>query len=206
MTIENGYCTLEDIRAWINLSDATDVADDPKLELAVEAVSRRIDQYCERRFYKAPETRVFTPEDDGTLAFVTDLVSATTVRTDDDGDGTFETTWEASSYRLEPRNAAVDGKPYTRIVVAPRATRRFYRNAEIEIAGEFGVPDNCPWLKIVKQATLIQVHRMFKRKDSPFGVAGSAAFGEVTILRPRLDPDVEELLSELLRDKEIVGV
>lgn len=206
MTIENGYCTLEEIRAWVGIADATDVADDSRLELAVEAVSRRIDQYCERRFYKATETRVFTPEDDGTLAFVTDLVSATTVRTDDDGDGTFETTWDASWYRLEPRNAAVDGKPYTRIVVAPRATRRFWRNVEIEIAGAFGVPDNCPWLKIVKQATLIQVHRMLKRKDSPFGVAGSGELGQLTMLRPRLDPDVEEMLSELLRDKEIFGV
>ncbi len=203
MTIENGYCTLPEIKAWAGI---TDTGDDTKLELAVEAVSRRIDQYCERRFYKATETRVFMPETDGTLAFVTDLVSITALKTDDDYDGTYEITWDASWYRLEPRNAAVDGKPYTRIAVAPRATRRFYRNAEIQITGEFGVPDNCPWLKIVKQAALIQVHRMFKRKDSPFGVAGSSELGQITMLRPRLDPDVEEMLSELLRDKEILGV
>ena len=45
----------------------------------------------------------------------------------------------------------------------------------------------------VKQATVIQSSRLFKRLDSPLGVAGFGDLGAIRVGR-YLDPDVEQLL------------
>lgn len=42
----------------------------------------------------------------------------------------------------------------------------------------------------IKYACLIQASRLVKRKDAPFGVAGSPAMGSEMRLLDRLDPDV----------------
>lgn len=47
----------------------------------------------------------------------------------------------------------------------------------------------------VRMGTLIQAARFFKRKDSPFGIAGSPEMGNETRLLSRLDPDVALLVS-----------
>jgi hypothetical protein len=44
----------------------------------------------------------------------------------------------------------------------------------------------------VVQATLLQAGRLYRRKDSPEGVTGSADWGMVRL--PRLDPDVMALI------------
>lgn len=46
----------------------------------------------------------------------------------------------------------------------------------------------------VKLAAMIQASRLSKRRDSPFGVAGSPEFGSELRLLSKLDPDVETLL------------
>ena len=48
---------------------------------------------------------------------------------------------------------------------------------------------------MVKLATEIQAARWYKRPDAPFGVVGSAEFGNFARLQQQLDPDVEVLLS-----------
>jgi hypothetical protein len=45
------------------------------------------------------------------------------------------------------------------------------------------------------QATLIQAARLYRRKDSPEGVTGSAEWGVVRL--PRIDPDVSALIKDL---------
>ena len=64
----------------------------------------------------------------------------------------------------------------------PYSPRRFPNRWDVQIVAQFGVPADSPWQKIVKQAALIQTHRMFKRKDSPFGIAGANDFGQLTML------------------------
>lgn len=46
----------------------------------------------------------------------------------------------------------------------------------------------------VELACLIQASRWFKRKDAPFGIAGSPELGSELRLLSKLDPDVEVLL------------
>lgn len=182
--------------ASITIADVSDPLDDTTLEQVIEGVSRWIDAYCNRRFYAnaADEKRYYSPAYDD-LLFVGDLVSITTLKTDDDGDRVYENSWAVTDYDLEPSNAALDGAPYTEIRVAPNGNYSFPVSARgVEIDGKFG------WSatpKQVKEACLLQSERLFKRKDAPFGVAGDAPSGELRLI-PRLDVDVQELLARLV--------
>jgi hypothetical protein len=189
MAIVNGYCSLADVKSSAKISDNVD---DEMLELAVESASRLIDSYTQRYFYNAgTATRLFAPQD----SYVTeldDLITLTTLQTSD-GDN-FGTTWQAKDYQLEPLNGVVDGltnHPATRV----RAVDDFLFNvldgeATVRVAGVWG------WSAVptaVKQATVIQAARIFKRNDSPLGIAG---FGEMGAIRvgTQLDPDVKQLI------------
>ncbi len=106
MAITNGYATLAQVKAALRITDSVD---DPLLEMAIESGSRAIDGYANRNFYSSGSAvRVFTPSD----SFVTeidDLISLTTLKTMTDDDSTFDTTWSASDYQLEPLNGRADG-------------------------------------------------------------------------------------------------
>jgi len=189
MAIVNGYCSLAEVKASARI---TDNVDDAMLELAVESASRLVDSYTQRYFYNAgTATRLFAPQD-SYVTEIDDLITLTTLQTSD-GDN-FGTTWAAKDYQLEPLNGVVDGLtgyPATRI----RAIDDFLFNyldgeATVRIAGVWG------WSAVptaVKQATVIQSARIFKRNDSPLGIAG---FGEMGAVRvgTQLDPDVKQLI------------
>jgi hypothetical protein len=189
MAIVNGYCSLAEIKASARI---TDNVDDTLLELAVESASRMVDSYTQRYFYNAgTATRLFAPQD-SYVAEIDDLISLTTLQTSDGDD--FGTTWAAKDYQLEPLNGNVDGltgHPATRI----RAVDDFIFNvldgeATVRVVGVWG------WSAVpiaVKQATIIQASRIFKRNSSPLGIAG---FGEMGAIRVgvQLDPDVKHLI------------
>lgn len=195
MAIENGYATLAEVKAALRI---TDTVDDALLELAIESASREIEGHCERVFYDVgTATRVFMPED-SYITQIDDLQSLTTLETSSDGDS-FDTTWTASDYQLEPLNGVAGGltQPATRI----RAIGDYLfpiwsvlntnaNEATVRITGTWG------WATVptaVKQATVLYSMRQFKRYDSPLGVAG---FGDIGAIRvSRFDPDVEAMLS-----------
>lgn len=188
MAITNGYCTLADIKASLRITDSVD---DDLLELAVESASREIDSACERQFFSASATRVFTPRD-SVITETDDIVSITTLKTSSAADGVFDTTWTTSDYQLEPLNGIAGGVavPYSNIrAVGTYAFPVSGGEATVQIAGTFGfsaVPT------AIKQATVILASRIFKRNDSPLGVAG---FGDLGVIRVgRLDPDVEAMI------------
>lgn len=192
MALTNAYCTLAQLQARLTIEDT---ADDNTLEEVITAVSRLIDTYCRRRFYAATETRYYTPaRSDSCRVF--DLLSVTALATDTAGDRTWSTTWATTDYDLLPLNAALDGEPYTMIETAPNGRYAFPRSPKsLQIAGSFGYAATTPAL--VREATLLQAARLFKRKDSPFGVMGSPELGMMRI--SRLDPDVQQLLRSLIR-------
>jgi hypothetical protein len=189
MAITNGYCSLNEVKASARI---TDNVDDALLELAVESASRLIDTYTQRNFYNAgTATRLFAPQDNY-ITEIDDLITITELKTSDGDD--FGTTWASKDYQLEPLNGIVDGitgHPATRI----RAVDDFLFNvldgeATVRITGTWG------WSAVptaVKQATVIQAARIFKRNDSPLGIAG---FGDMGAIRVgvQLDPDVKHLV------------
>ena len=134
---------------------------------------------------------------------VDDLQTVTTLKTDTDGDGVFDTTWGAADYQLNPLNGIAGGitTPYTMLkavgsylfpIYEPRNVNS--QEASIQIVGVWGWP-SIP--TAVKQACIILSMRQFKRYDSPTGVMG---FGDLGVMRVgRVDPDVEKLLMPFRR-------
>ena len=166
--------------------------DDALLELAVEAASREIDQATERTFYNMGTATRFFVARDAYFTQIDDLISLTTLKTDPDGDSGFTVTWSATDVQLEPLNGFISGieSPFTGL--RARDTYLFPLEEEealVQVTGVWG------WSAIptaIKQATVILASRIFKRNDSPLGVAG---FGDLGVIRVgKLDPDVEALI------------
>lgn len=190
MAITNGYATLAEVKSALQISDSYD---DTKLEVAIESASRLIDGHAQRVFYNAgTATRYYVANDTWTVN-VDDLQSLTTLQTSTAANNVFDTTWSSTDYQLEPLNGYNSGltTPYTRI----RAVGNYGfplngGEALVKVIGVFG------WSAVpttIKQATIIQSSRIFKRLDSPLGVAG---FGDLGVVRvsSRLDPDVAQLV------------
>lgn len=194
MAITDGYATLSDVKAALRI---TDNVDDSLLEISIEAASREIDGWCERVFTGSTATRIYRPTDVFSVD-VDDLQSITTLKTDSDGSGVFDVTWETTDYQLNPLNGIAGGitTPYTQVraigeylfpIYEPRNVNA--NEASIQINGVWGWP-SIP--TAVKQACIILSMRQFKRYDSPTGVMG---FGDLGVMRVgRVDPDVEKLL------------
>lgn len=203
MTITNGYATLAEFLSRYVPAAGTDTARDTTIEQTITAVSRAIDLLGPRRFWvnaaDALETRYFTVKKiiDGKFWLPDDVVSITTLASDNDGDGTYEITWATTDYKLGPPNAALDGWPYNNIRRLPFGLYWFPEGIEdgLKIIGRFGFPAVPAQ---ITEACYLQSHRLLLRKTAPFGVAGSAEMGQVMVL-PKLDPDVELQIQPFLR-------
>jgi hypothetical protein len=189
MAISNGYATLSDVKASLRL---TDNIDDALLETAIESASRMIDGFTARTFSNAgTAVRNFAATDEINL-IIDDAITVTQVASTDEVGGTY-TIWDVTDYQLEPINSRSDGlyMPFTGI----RAVNDYLwpvvdYQALVRITGTWGFPA-VPIA--VKQATIIQSSRLYKRLDSPLGVAGFGDMGAIRVSR-FLDADVEQLL------------
>jgi hypothetical protein len=195
MAITNGYATLAQVKAALRI---TDNVDDTLLEMAIESGSRAIDGYTNRNFYSAgTASRVFTPND-SYVTEIDDLISLSTLETKSDDDNTFDTTWTANDYQLEPLNGRVDGlaTAFTHIrAVGDYLFSQWDGEATVRVTGVWG------WAATpiaVTQACVIQSSRIYKRLDSPLGVAGISDIGIMRVSN-RLDPDVAQLVDPYRR-------
>jgi len=201
LAITNGYATLVEVKAALRITDSVD---DSLLDMAVESASRLIDGYAGRQFYSSgTATRYFVAYDDFNVE-VDDLANGTvTITTAQDADGVFDTTWSVGDYQLEPLNGVLDGIawPYNSI----RAVGDYLwpitgGEALIKIQGTYGWPA-VPIA--IKQACIIQASRIFKRLDSPLGVAGFGDLGAIRV-SSQLDPDVAQLVMPYRRMRNII--
>ena len=200
MAIVNGYASLADVKAAARITDSID---DSLLELSIESASREIDSYTERVFYQTgsegtPVARVYVPQDLYVVE-TDDIISVTTLKTDSNSDGTFDTTFNASDFQLEPLNGLAGGieTPFTRIRAVGTYLWPTYepRNvdanqASVQVTGVFGfatVPT------AVRQACILSALRQYKRYESPTGVLGFSDLGAVRV-GTKLDPDVERMI------------
>lgn len=166
------YATAAELKARLSITDAVD---DAIVTAVIEAASRQIDDYTNRRFYttSSDETRYFTAEA-ADIVFVGDFTSITSLATDD-GTRAYATSWAATDYDPEPFNAALDGRPYTQLLASPQGLNSFPAGVAkgVRIVGRFGyttaagaIPD------AVNEACLGLSAKLFKLKDAPFGVLG----------------------------------
>ena len=152
----NAYVSLDTLKSS-GVLNITGTVDDTRLRGLIENLSRVVDRYCNRQFFVLKATRKF--DGDGTASLlIPDLISIDTngLKTDDDKDRTFETTWATTDYLLLPSNAdpATAGnpqsRPYTRIEVDVDAGAKAdfpVGRQTVQVAGQWG------WWRHHKRAT-----------------------------------------------------
>jgi hypothetical protein len=193
------YATVQELETYLLGESKTQAAQATNFQTAVSSASRFVDRYCGRRFWidDAPSARVFSAESYDEI-WIPDVATATgfVLKTDEDFDGVFETTWVKDSitgagFRLWPYNAQTDPdlkEPFTRVRAISTAFPIW--DLAVEITATWGwpaVPDD------IHQATLLQAARLWKRKDAVLGVGGAAETGFFE-LRKSLDVSVKNLL------------
>ncbi|MFI0932917.1 phage gp6-like head-tail connector protein [Streptomyces sp. NPDC021019] len=183
-----GYGTRAALKERLDLP-VSDTSRDSALDSALAAASRSIDRATGRRFdlTAEPVTRTYNPRGrvvdrpDGELLLVNDIGSTTGLVVET-GSGSTVTGFETS-----PDNALADDLPITGLLLL--RTSWGTGTSRIRVTARFGwpsVPDD------VAEAALIQAARLYRRRNSPEGVTGSAEWGVVRL--SRRDPDVWNLI------------
>ena len=219
------YATGAQLRAYVgapaSLTTVSPAYTDPTdwlYALAISTASRSVDTACWRQFGNSgssPAARLYTPYVDiGRQRIVCDIddlqdPAGLLVESNQNGDAT---TWSTvADWRLYPLNAAADGRPYTQLVFPRGWAWGAYAYdmlpfAEGSVRATTGGAGACTtgwgWAAVpdtVFQASLLQASRLLKRKDSPFGIAGSPAEGNALRLLARLDPDVAVMVQDYQR-------
>lgn len=191
MALAPDYVDLDDLKAYLRLGDT---ANDAVLSAAISAASRAIDRAARRQFGQdaAPVARVYTAEPIGGVwqVSIDDLMDA-------DGVTVTVASGTITAYALGPANAVADGKPYTRLLVrSDSAVQPDGTPYGVTIIARWGW-DAVP--AAISQACMLQASRLFARRDSPMGVAGSPDLGNEMRLLAKLDPDVDVLVSSYRR-------
>jgi hypothetical protein len=193
MPIVNGYCTLQDVKSALRL---TDNVDDGLLEKAIESASRRIDGYCGRFFYKTASTPInIYPINEYLLRMPEDLANSTvTIKIDTTADGTYATTLALNvDYILEPTDASLRGYPFVHARMVGGQTFPLEVTPSFptcQVTGFWGwnaVPAD------VSQACVLLAMRQFARLNAALGVVG---FADMALQVRAVDPDVRDLLNQ----------
>ncbi len=140
----NAYASLTELKNILGISSTTD---DVMMRKILESASRSIENYTNRRFYSTTETKYFN----GALTlWIPDLLSLTTLKTDEDGDGTFENTFQVATAPVDyilyggGLEDSLNLYPKTRIEINPDGDYGSFANGVkkgVEIAGVWGYGD-----------------------------------------------------------------
>lgn len=192
-----GYATPAAMREWVGVPDS---AEDALLDAALAAASSWVDDWCGQSFavassatarvFQAHNARVLHLPPPSRIPTITDLA----VKTDDNEDGVYETTWTITTdFVLQPDAEYVGAtqRPWRTVAAVGGRTfpRSSYGRPLVQITARWG------WSATpapVAQATKILAAQLWKSKDAPFGVAG---FGDMGIIRIRENPTVASLLA-----------
>jgi len=183
------------VRMKIPIDDTTW---DTTLAEQLAVASRQVDNSTGRRFWLDPTAtaRTFNPryrvvcDDDGELLMVDDIGSETGLIVEV-GSGTAWTT--VTVVETDPDNAIVRGWAVEGLRRSDLVSWYAWRGQRVRVTARWGwprIPDE------VGEATLIQAGRLFKRKESPEGVMGTAEWGVIRL--SRVDPDVQALIQHLV--------
>ncbi len=175
------YSTTAVVKSTMHGTTATD---DAIIAEKLTTASRAIDAHCHRYFSQdaTVSARVFYPGD-GCLCEVDDISTATglIVATDTSDVGTFDETWVAADYQLEPLNGmryGLTGWPYTTLRAVQTLRWPYGRRPSVQVTARWG------WAAIpspVVTACILLTIELYKRKDAPFGVASMSEFGAIRI-------------------------
>jgi len=189
------YATLDDVKVALGISD---YQDDARIEVALQSAEEMVNAYCERTFYTAgtaATSRVYAASD-YSYQSIDDCTSITLVESDAGGTGSW-TSWATSDWQAEPLNGLQGGRsvPYNGL----RSVGNYWFPESAEalvrvtaIWGWAATPQS------IVTATKLQASRLFKRADSPLGIAGGPDTGYLYLAR-QMDADVQMLLAPYRR-------
>jgi hypothetical protein len=192
------YASLARLKFTLNIEDLTR---DDLLTEKLDSASRSVEKYCDdRRFYLdttasvrtySTAGRIVQSHRDGTERLRVDSIGADAAGIlVEVGDGT---TWTSlTGFETYPDNALARLEAIEWLVAL---NCEWSRNRRVRVTARWGWPA-VP--TAVAEATLLQASRLFRRKDSPEGVAGNSDWGLVRV--PNLDPDVKAQLAYLHTD------
>lgn len=203
------YCGLEELKDRLGI---TDNLDDSSAQMAIQAASSWIAEYCGESFQRITETRTFRPYNIWEIA-IDPVVTVTSFNVDTTGNGTFDQAWtQNTDYQLLVGDGAYNvnaygpvQRPYRKAQVLQAGkwfpyTWPYSHLDRIQIAGTWGWPAVPP---PVTQACLTLAAQWFKEKDAPFGVAGVSDFG---VVRIQSNPWITEMLRPYIYSRRKVGV
>lgn len=199
MVIVNGYVTLARLKEAVGSKNELH---DNDFERAIGAASRKIDKWTGRYFYQdaVASPRLFKA-DDRTYVCVSDFADAddVIVKSDDDGDGVFETTWTSNQWQPEPF-VRYNGEPFSIISTTTR-TREFpigTRRPLVQVTAKWGWdPTTLP--PQVQQATEYAAILFYRAKDQ-YG----ASIGLIDQTE-KMTADPLKLAMELVREYAVKG-
>lgn len=182
-----------------------DTTNDTEIDFARLSAQQAVRRFCGRMFDKDTSATLRKFEASGTVAWVDDFHTTTSlvVATDEDDDGTADETWTTADYELYPSSGLLNGEtvPYFRIEAIGRCFSRT-RRPILHVTAQWG------WATVpasVKQATLMQCAADYARRVSPHGVAAFGDFGPIRA-RSTMDPRVAELLTPYRHPKLAFGI
>jgi hypothetical protein len=192
--VANEYATLGDFHARLQIDDSSQ---DVELQDALTAASRDVDRATGRRFYKdaVATARVFNPRyrqvptDEGVKLYIDDIADTTGMIVEV---GVAPQWTTVTDYETGPDNAIVMGDPVIWLLrtFIPWV---YYPRQRIRVTAVWGWPAVPPQ---IKNATLLRASRLYRRRDSPEGVAGFNDMGVVRL--GRYDPDYDKLITPFM--------
>ena len=134
------YASIGDLKGILGISSTTD---DVVMRKILEASSRSIDQYTNRHFVTQTATKYF---DGAVKLWLPDLLSITTLKTDADGDATFENTFATTDYITYGHGIedTLNTYPITRLEISEDSDYGSFASGVkrgVEIAGIWGYGD-----------------------------------------------------------------
>ena len=147
------YASIADVKGVLGITATTD---DVTIRKIAEAASRSIDNYCNRHFATQSATKYF----DGARAlWLPDLLDITTLKTDEDGDATFENTFVTTDYIKYGHGLedSLNTLPTTRLEISHDSDYGSFASGVkkgVEIAGLWGYGDGISATPYVLDTTL----------------------------------------------------
>ena len=205
MTLSNCYVTLEDVKTRLGGS-AVD-GGDPQLEQSITSACRAIDVHCGQFFYDSGSATAKTFRPRSNTRLKVDPFSTTTglvVKSDTSDDGTFATTWTSADYELDYFDDDSSNAYDTIEAVGAYTFPIYYRRRRtVQVTARWGW--TAPPQNIIEASRILSVD-LWKRKDTPFGIAtGSVDFGGLRIGRDTM-AGVATLLQTYVRSERMIGI
>jgi len=149
------YASIADLKGILGVTSTTD---DTIMRKILEAASRAIDNYCNRVFITQTATKYF---DGAYTLWVPDLLSITTLKTDEDGDGTFENTFTTDDYLLYGVGLedTLNTYPKTRLEISQDSDYGSFASGVkkgVQIAGVWGYGDGISATPYVSDTTITE--------------------------------------------------